>query len=66
MKIISERHRINLQYYENKGKRCILESDPNFSSLPHTLYQERILMIFVIFSLVNKKNWDENGIKTVI
>ena len=47
-------------------KRCILESDPNFSSLPHTLYQERILMIFVIFSLVNKKNWDENGIKTVI
>ena len=39
-------------------KRWIIKSDHNFSSLPLTLYQERILFIF---RLIKRKNWDENG-----
>ena len=69
VKIVAERHHINPQYYENKGisflKRWILESDHNFPSLLLTLYQEHIMMMFVIFRLVTK-SWEENVTYTVI
>ena len=63
------RHRIALQYYENKGisfeKMDSLIRLQFFISATYTIWATHSL-IFVIFRFVNKKNWDENDTNTVI
>ena len=46
-------------------KIWILESDYSFSSLSLILYEDHVLLMFVTFRLVDKKNRDENGTNTV-